>query len=491
MSEQKPEKKKRRTMPKAALPEDSAMASTVFTPAVLVAHAGSGSRLKSTHPSRDESGQRVKETPVGGLVTTEAAAATKPFRRKDPGSRSHNSRKRSRERKQPGSQPSRRKLSMSSAAVGFSPANTFTRGSKRRASQCVSAMVQRAGAGKRILRPTVIADRSGDRSTAPAPSVMLPTMASSTHRPAKGVVASVAELYGFDVPKRVKKMYSIIRSAAGALGGAAAGGAIYGEVTMTSFHRLVYYLESLEGPCQLTAASSFLDVGAGLGKPNLHVASHTGCVSVGVEMIGARWWRSLAVLRSVISRAPGTPPPLFVHADVLDCDLSSFTHVYAFDRGFPPETLRKMFEKFTRSVYAQVLVCYQQPKHAHSLGLAAPAVRRFTMKMAGSGEQHSCWVYIKQTRPSSTLAKEGLSLLRGWTFPTFPTGSTVLDSPVSHGESYLSAASVAAAAIEDVKAPGSSTAEHRPLQEYYLWVVDQQGLARCCRSKRQRVPLRR
>ena len=86
------------------------------------------------------------------------------------------------------------------------------------------------------------------------------------------------QLYGMAVPQHVKHLYSTIRGAIGNLGGAGAGGAIYGEVTMTSFHRLLLYLQSTTN---LNADSIFVDIGAGLGKPNLHAAAHVKCCSVG------------------------------------------------------------------------------------------------------------------------------------------------------------------------------------------------------------------
>lgn len=88
------------------------------------------------------------------------------------------------------------------------------------------------------------------------------------------------QLYGYDVPKHVKSLYRTVRGAVGPLGGAGAGGAIYGEVTMTSFHRLLLYLQSATG---LDSNSIFLDIGAGLGKPNLHASAFIKCCSVGVS----------------------------------------------------------------------------------------------------------------------------------------------------------------------------------------------------------------
>ncbi len=291
------------------------------------------------------------------------------------------------------------------------------------------------------------------------------------------------------VPASVKRVYSIIRSAVGALGGAGAGGAIYGEVTMTSFHRLVLYLAETH---QLTRRSVFLDIGAGLGKPNLHVAAHMGCASVGVEMIGSRWYRSMAVLRAVLSRAPRhTPPPLFAHADLLDCDLSPFTHLYAFDRGFPPDTLRHMFRRFEASERARVLVCYQTPRRAAELGLTVPACQRFSMKMSGSGEQHSCWVYAKMDQQDSPPGdNDGLQALAGWTLPPVPEGSSDMRSPVPHCASYRQAVVCAVAAMRAAAAGCGAASTPAPAprvarDRYAAWTVEQMGLHSAERSKRR------
>ena len=47
----------------------------------------------------------------------------------------------------------------------------------------------------------------------------------------------------------------------------------------------------------LCAKSTFIDIGAGLGKPNLHVTIDPGVsLSYGIELIGERWQLSLANL---------------------------------------------------------------------------------------------------------------------------------------------------------------------------------------------------
>jgi hypothetical protein len=68
-------------------------------------------------------------------------------------------------------------------------------------------------------------------------------------------------------------------------------GAIYGELTMRSMQRV---LNILVDQCNLNKFSRFIDVGAGLGKPNFHAAQDPGVrLSLGVELEEIRWQLSM------------------------------------------------------------------------------------------------------------------------------------------------------------------------------------------------------
>ena len=115
---------------------------------------------------------------------------------------------------------------------------------------------------------------------------------------------------------------SQVRESTGALGGNGSTGAIYGELTMRSMQRIVnymvefcdltyksrlvsifeilicqcsYYLLSLSDFCIILmnlhyASFRFIDIGAGLGKPNFHVAQDPCCrLSLGIELEDIRW----------------------------------------------------------------------------------------------------------------------------------------------------------------------------------------------------------
>eukprot|EP00968_Pinguiococcus_pyrenoidosus_P015459 scaffold1430_cov257-Pinguiococcus_pyrenoidosus.AAC.10 len=87
--------------------------------------------------------------------------------------------------------------------------------------------------------------------------------------------------------EKVRQSYKVLRKATGALGGNADGGAIYGEITEGSMARIVTALEQY---CGFSSRSTFIDVGSGLGKPNVHVAQYPGVVcSYGIELEDIRY----------------------------------------------------------------------------------------------------------------------------------------------------------------------------------------------------------
>jgi hypothetical protein len=75
------------------------------------------------------------------------------------------------------------------------------------------------------------------------------------------------------LPPNVKMVYSIIKAATGSIGGNADGGAIYGETTAFSLQNIINLMKA---HTNFTSDSRFIDLGSGLGKPNLHVAQDPG-----------------------------------------------------------------------------------------------------------------------------------------------------------------------------------------------------------------------
>jgi hypothetical protein len=211
-----------------------------------------------------------------------------------------------------------------------------------------------------------------------------------------------------DVAKRfieleVTEAYKAIRKQTGALGGNAAGGAIYGEITQNSFQRVVDYLKE---NCELSKASRFLDVGSGLGKPNIHVAIDPGVeVSYGVELEELRWHLSLHNLKSVMKLDINKNKPhrtIFTAGDITAAkSFDPFSHVYSFDVGFPPDVMDHMARMFNRSS-AQWLASFHAPRKVIDMyRFNVEHIGRVATSMAGSNEGHTCYFYRRKASPSA------------------------------------------------------------------------------------------
>lgn len=107
-------------------------------------------------------------------------------------------------------------------------------------------------------------------------------------RPKKSTVKSTSTIKPkVIVPADVKEVYKMVTKRTGNIGGNGSTGAIYGELTIGSMHKI---LTILVEKCELTHKSRFIDVGAGLGKPNLHAAQHPKVrLSLGIELEKIRW----------------------------------------------------------------------------------------------------------------------------------------------------------------------------------------------------------
>lgn len=173
------------------------------------------------------------------------------------------------------------------------------------------------------------------------------------------------------VPDNVRKVYKIVKKLTGSLGGNASSGPIYGELTMGSMQKMINLMK--EHTDFNATTSRFIDVGSGIGKPNLHVAQDPGCASYGIEVEASRWLLGMTCLKGVLDAAvkehEGSDTSSMNHLDQQQQQqrighqcffeqgdirqaktFDPFTHVYMFSIGcvvcFMDDTLqRKTFSK--------------------------------------------------------------------------------------------------------------------------------------------------
>jgi hypothetical protein len=96
---------------------------------------------------------------------------------------------------------------------------------------------------------------------------------------------------------KTREVYHIVNQMTGSLGGNCHGGAIYGELTIGSMQKMIELMKVHTGGPD----SRFIDVGSGLGKPNLHVTQDPSVeFSYGIEMEHVRWALGMANLNKVL-----------------------------------------------------------------------------------------------------------------------------------------------------------------------------------------------
>jgi Histone methylation protein DOT1 len=153
------------------------------------------------------------------------------------------------------------------------------------------------------------------------------------------------------INSNVRDVYKIVQKRTGAIGGNGSFGPIYGELTAGSMQKMVNLMKEYSG---LDSTSLFMDIGSGIGKPNLHVSQDPGvCISLGIESEKSRWILSMNCLQGVVDTIVNqrqeivhsalsqdncklqTCNCLFVLEDVLNVhSFDPFSHVYMFSIGY-------------------------------------------------------------------------------------------------------------------------------------------------------------
>jgi hypothetical protein len=224
----------------------------------------------------------------------------------------------------------------------------------------------------------------------------------------------------------VVELYKVIKHSSQL--GASYAGPVFGELTSGSFQRICSFLKAEFG---FGTDSNFLDLGAGLGKPCLHVLLDPGVqYSFGVEVHELRWVLSLENLKQALERLnclhARITPVFFANADVRDLQtLAPFSHIYMFDKGFPPDVHQAIAKAFNNSSSVRSLTCFHNENII--INEAGFHVKlRGTVKtiMCGSGEQHTAYMYEPDGSATAPQKAE----------PTFKEGFKLLDRLVYEPE---------------------------------------------------------
>ena len=347
-----------------------------------------------------------------------------------------------------------------------------------------SLRLERSSTTKQFSPNVVNVPRADDHNKVAPTSFTTTTTTTTTTAVQKENVHTTIAPIPEKTQQKLDNIYKLFRRRTGKLGGGGAGGAIYGEVTQRSFARVV---DMLKSECELTASSTFIDIGAGLGKPNLHVALDPGVkASVGVELGGERWWQSQDILWHGLEETTAQEtglnalngPVFLAHADFLDVTtLNDFSHVYMFDKGFPPVLMEHIAHVFNTSSNSKYLMCYKNPKKiVDNYEFNVEEIGRVRTSMSGSGEGNTCFFYRKlESKKEEKSRIQKASGAFSFTVPLPPTDSSVAP-PVDHSEEY---------GQDGMKY--ARMACNGSLEEYREWLKKQIGVERSTRRLRSRT----
>ena len=214
----------------------------------------------------------------------------------------------------------------------------------------------------------------------------------------------------------VDNVYKIVKKLTGNIGGNGYSGPIYGELTKHSMQKMV---DLMVKRTDFSSSSRFIDVGSGIGKPNLHVAQYPGVeFSCGVEMEHNRWSLGMTCLKACLNAAVRERDEdlantencqllqgntIFMHNNILEAKtFDPFTHVYMFSIGFPPDLWDALSKMWNRSDTGacQYLICYSGPKDIiDCYEFDVELIVQTSTSMHGSKESHMGYIYRRTNTP--------------------------------------------------------------------------------------------
>ncbi len=267
-----------------------------------------------------------------------------------------------------------------------------------------------------VLEATTVVAVTPSRTTTNAAS-----STAITPSPTKRKLIFGRSVVEVELKDNVKQVYSIVKKLTGSIGGNGSFGPIYGELTMGSMQKMINLMKE---HTNFDATSRFIDVGSGIGKPNLHVAQDPGVeLSYGIEVEADRWLLGMNCLKGVLDVVSDDQAPnddntcmideskilryncIFVHGDVTDAEtFDPFTHVYMFSIGFPPKLWLELSKMWNRST-CPYLICYHGPKYIiQKYNFNVELLIQTSTSMHGSKEGHMGYIYRRQNSdaPNST-----------------------------------------------------------------------------------------
>ena len=188
----------------------------------------------------------------------------------------------------------------------------------------------------------------------------------------------------------------------------ASGGGFPGEYSPVSLTRMLNFFVAHCG-ARVGSGARFLDIGSGAGRPVFAAAlSGAFASSAGIELNANREMCTWLAARFAV------PSASFYRGDAGAWLPPGATHVYSFNRTFPPDALSAVAERLNTYPTWRFMVSSLDARAwtAHGLRGAVDVATLTRLHMAGSGSQHAMFVVARgqvlaQAARASASACEG------------------------------------------------------------------------------------
>ena len=219
-------------------------------------------------------------------------------------------------------------------------------------------------------------------------------------------------------PGSLDAVYRTLNRLSDGLQAPSAEGGLNGELTQGS---MVTVIQALEEQGHMGPSSHFLDCGSGQGKPTLSVAHLVDVqTAMGIEIGALRYGLGMNAWGRLLEQTSLYNNVIFIEADVMSFEtFQPATHVYSFDKVFPPTVLASMIRSLQASPSVQYFVSYQTLRTWTGAWQGDPSdfpleprlVGQLNqLKMHGSSECHTAYIYrLKSTKMRTPTEDERIS----------------------------------------------------------------------------------
>eukprot|EP00045_Choanoeca_perplexa_P014204 m.165793 g.165793 ORF g.165793 m.165793 type:complete len:768 (+) comp16605_c0_seq2:52-2355(+) len=196
----------------------------------------------------------------------------------------------------------------------------------------------------------------------------------------------------------VTEVYRIVNAKLDVTCGADGRYGITGNVTKGSMTRMLKFLRQ---ECELDEESMLIDLGHGMGRPNLHAAALVPPIkaSIGTEFNPQLYKQSMLALAELVQVCPQLarrPSVLFMDQNIKDLhSFNPFTHIYAFNIGMPDDLIHHILALVRKSKAVKYLIIYPHREASHAtLSRMGKVVKHMSMSMPGGRSYEALIVKI-------------------------------------------------------------------------------------------------